>query len=334
MTTTTSKYNISNIKQLIDLNGKAVNFLVNFKAVSLSNENFDALVVTQEMLDSNEPLTYQKAQGEISGQIKNDNSIYNNYFLCIKSDKPNEIEVSINIQAIQPSQPPLPPPQQTQRPQQQPLRRPMEESFNNDDENDDRIVVKKPKDLTFYYILGGAVFLAALIIGFGIYYYMKKQAESSASSSSSFTSSAVVVPQVQSKVDDMIKDGFNNLGEKISKLNEVTSLVTDGLNQVKTKVTDDFGKMHQELRDKIVPPSPAPLLDTHSDLADIKKSIADIQKNFAPPPPPPVVVAPVAAPAVVDVPVPSLPSLEIDTGMIHNNADEVLSRINSMKIKA
>jgi len=326
MTTTTSKYNISNIKQLIDLNGKAVNFLVNFKAVSLSNENFDALVVTQEMLDSNEPLTYQKAQGEISGQIKNDNSIYNNYFLCIKSDKPNEIEVSINIQAIQPSKPPLPPPQQTQRPQQQPLRRPMEETFN-DDENDDRIVVKKPKDLTFYYILGAAVFLAALIIGFGIYYYMKKQGETSSASSSS---SVLVVPQVQSKVDDMIKDGFNNLGEKISKLNEVTSLVTDGLNQVKTKVTDDFGKMHQELRDKIVPPSPAPLLDTHSDLADIKKSIADIQKNFAPPPPPPVV-----APAVVvDVPAPSLPSLEIDTGMIHNNADEVLSRINSMKIKA
>ena len=321
MTTTTSKYNISNIKQLIDLNGKAVNFLVNFKAVSLSNENFDALVVTQEMLDSNEPLTYQKAQGEISGQIKNDNSIYNNYFLCIKSDKPNEIEVSINIQQIQPSEP-QPQPQQIQRPQQ-PSRRPIEETFNND-ENDDRIVVKKPKDLTFYYILGAAVFLAALIIGFGIYYYMKKQSETSSSSSSS------VIPQAQSKVDDMIKDGFNNLGDKISKLNEVTSLVTDGLNQVKTKVTDDFGKMHQELRDKIIPPSPAPLLDTHSDLADIKKSIADIQKNF-PSSPPPVVVTPAV---VVDVPVPSLPTLEIDSGMIHNNADEVLSRINSMKIKA
>lgn len=320
MTTTTSKYNISNIKQLIDLNGKAVNFLVNFKAVSLSNENFDALVVTQEMLDSNEPLTYQKAQGEISGQIKNDNSIYNNYFLCIKSDKPNEIEVSINIQQIQPSEP-QPQPQQIQRPQQ-PSRRPIEETFNND-ENDDRIVVKKPKDLTFYYILGAAVFLAALIIGFGIYYYMKKQSETSSSSSS-------VIPQAQSKVDDMIKDGFNNLGDKISKLNEVTSLVTDGLNQVKTKVTDDFGKMHQELRDKIIPPSPAPLLDTHSDLADIKKSIADIQKNF-PSSPPPVVVTPAV---VVDVPVPSLPTLEIDSGMIHNNADEVLSRINSMKIKA
>ena len=191
-----------------------------------------------------------------------------------------------------------------------------EENFVDDD--DDRIVIKKPKDLTFYYILGGAVFLAALIIGFGIYYYMKKQAETS--------SSAVVVP----KVDDMIKDGFSNLGDKISKLNEVTSLVTDGLNQVKTKVTDDFGKMHEELKGIVIPPPPspaAPLLDTHSDLADIKKSIADIQKNFNPSPPP-------SAASVVDVPVPSLPKLEIDTGMIHNNADEVLSRINSMKIKA
>lgn len=324
MTTTTSKYNISNIKQLIDLNGKAVNFLVNFKAVSLSNENFYALVVTQEMLDSNEPLNYQRAEGEISGQIKNDNGIYNNYFLCIKSDKPNEIEVSINIQPIQPSQPP---PQQQQQPQhvQQPSRmrqRANEENFVDDDYDDDKIIVtKKPKDLTFYYILGGAVFLAALIIGFGIYYYMKKQQVET-------SSPAVVVP----KVDDIIKDGFNNLGDKISKLNEVTSLVTDGLNQVKTKVTDDFGKMHQELKGIVIPPPPspaAPLLDTHSDLADIKKSIADIQKNFNPSPPPPVV-----APAVVDVPAPSLPKLEIDTGMIHNNADEVLSRINSMKIKA
>ena len=319
MTTTTSKYNISNIKQLIDLNGKAVNFLVNFKAVSLSNENFYALVVTQEMLDSNEPLNYQRAEGEISGQIKNDNGIYNNYFLCIKSDKPNEIEVSINIQAIQPSQPPPPQQQQPQQQVQQSSRmrqRANEENFVDDD--DDRIVIKKPKDLTFYYILGGAVFLAALIIGFGIYYYMKKQAETSS-------------PAVVSKVDDIIKDGFSNLGDKISKLNEVTSLVTDGLNQVKTKVTDDFGKMHEELKGIVIPPPPspaAPLLDTHSDLADIKKSIADIQKNFNPSPPPP------SAASVVDVPVPSLPKLEIDTGMIHNNADEVLSRINSMKIKA
>jgi hypothetical protein len=45
------------------------------------------------------------------------------------------------------------------------------------------------------------------------------------------------------------------------------------LNQVKTKVTDDFGKMLQQLSS-----TPAPLLDT-SDLADIKKSIADIKKN-------------------------------------------------------
>lgn len=315
MTTTTSKYNISNIKQLIDLNGKAVNFLVNFKAVSLSNENFYALVVTQEMLDSNEPLNYQRAEGEISGQIKNDNGIYNNYFLCIKSDKPNEIEVSINIQPIQPSQPP-PQQQQPQQVQQSSRMRQRANEENFVDDDDDRIVIKKPKDLTFYYILGGAVFLAALIIGFGIYYYMKKQAETS--------SQAVVVP----KVDDIIKDGFNNLGDKISKLNEVTSLVTDGLNQVKTKVTDDFGKMHEELKGIVIPPPPspaAPLLDTHSDLADIKKSIADIQKNFNPSPAPPV---------VVDVPAPSLPKLEIDTGIIHNNADEVLSRINSMKIKA
>jgi hypothetical protein len=50
------KYTISSIKQLIDLNGKSVNFHLSFSVRSLNKEPFDALVVTQEMLDSHEPL--------------------------------------------------------------------------------------------------------------------------------------------------------------------------------------------------------------------------------------------------------------------------------------
>lgn len=328
---TTIKYNISNIKQLIDLNGKAVNFQADFRAVSLSNETFDALVVTQEMLDSNEPLNYQKAEGQISGQINNDNGVYNNYFLCMKSDKPMEVEVSIRIQEL-PEQPQL-----QQQQQQQKQRQSMEQQkqiisqnqFNEAEEEEDEAPIikktKKSKEIN-YYVMGGIILLLTLLIGFTIYYYMKPKAETTAESS---------------KVDSIIKEGFNNLENKLTKLNEVTS---DGLNQVRTKVTDDFGKMHQnlyeniqELSEKITPPS-----DTFSDLGEIKESINNIKSHIYSKQQLPELQIP-STPVSITLPQPTstptllTPSLDIDSSsssFMHNNADEVLSRINSMKIKA
>jgi len=324
---TTIKYNISNIKQLIDLNGKAVNFQVDFKAVSLSNETFDALVVTQEMLDSNEPLSYQRAEGQINGQIKNDNGVYNNYFLCMKSDKPMEVEVSIRITPLQ-EQPELQQQIQQQEQYQQSLQQQQQiisQNQYNETEEDEAPMIKKPKKSKEmnYYVMGGVILLLTLLIGFTIYYYMKPKAETS----------------TIDNVDSIIKEGFNNLENKLTKLNEVTS---DGLNQVKTKVTDDFGKMHQnlyeniqELGEKITPPP----IDTFSDdLGAIKESINNIKSHLYSKqqqlpelqiPSTPVSVVSVAAPIL------TTPSLDIDSSsFMHNNADEVLSRINSMKIKA
>jgi hypothetical protein len=100
---TNQVYNLSNIKQLIDLNGDIVNFTLSFEVVSKSNKPFDALVVTQEMLDSGEELQYQRAEGSINGQITNDKDLYNNYFLILKSDEPNECDVSIQLVEIQPN---------------------------------------------------------------------------------------------------------------------------------------------------------------------------------------------------------------------------------------
>lgn len=100
---TNQVYNLSNIKQLIDLNGDIVNFTLSFEVVSKSNKPFDALVVTQEMLDSGEELQYQRAEGSINGQITSDKDVYNNYFLILKSDEPNECDVSIELIEIQPT---------------------------------------------------------------------------------------------------------------------------------------------------------------------------------------------------------------------------------------
>lgn len=323
MSTTTIKYNISNIKQLIDLNGKAVNFQVDFKAVSLSNETFDALVVTQEMLDSNEPLSYQRAEGQINGQIKNDNGVYNNYFLCMKSDKPMEVEVSIRISPL-PEQPELQQQLQQQEQYQQSLQQQQQiisQNLYNETEEDEAPIIKKPKkskDIN-YYVMGGVILLLTLLIGFTIYYYMKPKAETSTTD----------------KVDSIIKEGFSNLENKLTKLNEVTY---DGLNQVKTKVTDDFGKMHQnlyeniqELGEKITPP---PSVDTFSDdLGAIKESINNIKSHLYAKQQLPELQIPSTPVSVVAQA--ATPSLDIDSSsFMHNNADEVLSRINSMKIKA
>lgn len=101
MTTTT--YSLTNIKQLIDLNKDKVNFELDFHVQSITNDPFDALVVTQEMLDSETPLEYQKANGVISGKIVSDQNVYSNYFLLLKADNPTDCVVTINIHDIQPA---------------------------------------------------------------------------------------------------------------------------------------------------------------------------------------------------------------------------------------
>lgn len=280
----TTRYKISNIKQLIDLNGKAVNFHLGFKAKSVNDDVFDALVVTQEMLDSNEPLNYQRAEGEISGNITNDNGVYNNYFLCLKSDKPIDIDVGIKINEIPQQAPPQPQPQPQQQ-QQQP-----EQSFEKkkyqrypiqkqqpppptleDYQDEEEVIVastKKPKksDYTWVYIFVG-VFLVCLLAGFGYYYYTK-------------TVVAPSPPVVESKTADLIlknvEDGFNNLG---LKLNEVSSKVTDGLSDNIGKMEHNLTENLHELSERITNPPPA-VVPVTSDINNIKESIENIKSHL------------------------------------------------------
>lgn len=93
-------------KQLIDLNGASTNFDLTFTATSAENAEFHALVVDQNTLDKipHENLEFKRASGSISGNIVSDKNIYQNYFLCLKSDKPCDVEVVINKKEIQPKQ--------------------------------------------------------------------------------------------------------------------------------------------------------------------------------------------------------------------------------------
>jgi len=89
------------IKQLIDLNGDKVNFDLTFNATSANKVPFDALVVTQKMLDSETPLEYKKVtEGTINGNIVSDKGVYDNYLLLLKSDTPVDCQITIDIKDI------------------------------------------------------------------------------------------------------------------------------------------------------------------------------------------------------------------------------------------
>ena len=94
---------LSKVKQLIDLNENLTNFDITFTAKSVDNSDFYALVVDQKTLDSNTPLEFKVSKGAISGNIISDNNVYQNHFLCLKSDKPQQVVVIIDKKEIQPS---------------------------------------------------------------------------------------------------------------------------------------------------------------------------------------------------------------------------------------
>ena len=89
-------------QQLIDLNEETTNFDLTFTAKSLDNSHFDVLVVDQTTLDNNPKLEFKRAKGAISGNIISDKNVYQNYFLCLKAEKPCDVEIVINKKEIQP----------------------------------------------------------------------------------------------------------------------------------------------------------------------------------------------------------------------------------------
>lgn len=97
---TTKTYNLTPMKQLIDLNGDVTNFDLTFTATTKDGSPFDILVVDQTTLDSNPVLDYKKAVGTMSGNIVADKGVYQNYFLILRADNPCECDITIDIKEI------------------------------------------------------------------------------------------------------------------------------------------------------------------------------------------------------------------------------------------
>jgi hypothetical protein len=163
------------------------------------------------------------------------------------------------------------------------------------------------------------VFGVCLLLGFGaLYYYkyVKKQG----------TAEAVVGEVVKGGSSDtsLLKDGLSEISHK---LNEITHKVSDGLSDVSTQVASqvtqnihsEFDKLHHDIK---------PV----TELGDIKDSIKNLQSLYqssssikVPSTPPTTPLAP--PPPLVPVVTPKL-----DTGAAMSNAEEVLARLNNMKI--
>lgn len=263
------KYNISSIKQLIDLNGRVVNFHLTFTVKSLSNEPFDALVVTQEMLDSNAPLNYQRAEGEISGQIKNDNNVYNSYFLCLKSDKTQEVEVKTTMEEV-PANVVINPVQTNADIVHPRTPRPLRDNYEDD------ILVRSEKISDYqFYIRLAVVFAVLACIGLGAYYYYQSQKKSE-------TGQVAVVGELKNDLSEIsnkiskLSDGLNDVTSKVSDglsdvthtLSDVTTKVSDGLGDVKLNFNSEFDKLHENIK---------PV----SDLSDIKDSINSLKSLYS-----------------------------------------------------
>jgi hypothetical protein len=107
---------LTNRQQLFDLNGETTNFDLTFTATSQDGSPFHVLVVDQTTLDNTPDLEYKLANGTISGNIVSDKNVYQNYFLCMKADKPCSVNVEINKKEIAPKPKTPPPPMRSMTP--------------------------------------------------------------------------------------------------------------------------------------------------------------------------------------------------------------------------
>lgn len=109
-----NQYVINNVQQLFPINNNLVNFHAKFLVKSLSGESFQGLVVNQQLLDSGDSLQFRPAdQGIFSGEIKQDNNVADNWYLALKSTKPNK--VTIQVQTVQVPAAPVQSEQQVQQ---------------------------------------------------------------------------------------------------------------------------------------------------------------------------------------------------------------------------
>ena len=94
---TKNVYKIGKIHQLFDLSTDSINFTCNFKIQAEKSDNeFEYLVVSQEQLDSDDKLKFNKVKGIGSGKIVADKGVKHNLFLALKSKQ----EMTVTVETV------------------------------------------------------------------------------------------------------------------------------------------------------------------------------------------------------------------------------------------
>lgn len=83
--------------QLIDLNKELTNFDINFSVKERSGKSFQLAVVDQTTLDSGSNIPYETINGETSANLISNKDVYQNYFLCLKTNENHSDNVVVDI---------------------------------------------------------------------------------------------------------------------------------------------------------------------------------------------------------------------------------------------
>ena len=98
---TKNVYKIGKIYQLFDLSTDSINFICEFKIQAETSDNeFEFLVVSQEQLDGDDKLQFNKVKGIGSGKIVADKSTPQNLFLALKSTKDMTVTVDTKFEKL------------------------------------------------------------------------------------------------------------------------------------------------------------------------------------------------------------------------------------------
>lgn len=102
---TTQRYRVNKQPRLIDLNNDLTNFKLTFSCSSFpENAIYKVHVATQTELDVQEidSLPFREITGKVNGDVIADENKYDNYFLILCSEQEIEVDVSIDIDMVEP----------------------------------------------------------------------------------------------------------------------------------------------------------------------------------------------------------------------------------------
>lgn len=166
-----NQYTLNSVQQLFELNPQNYkNFQSYFVVKSSTNEPFWGLVVDQETLDSGVQLEFKSADnGYFSGEIIQDTNNSNNWYLVLKSIKPNVVVLDIKTQSIQPQlNITTNPPNTTPDSQNQ------QNSQVSEQKDNSKLSLTKKEDDKFPLWKIAVIVLIILMLAGGGYYFFKK----------------------------------------------------------------------------------------------------------------------------------------------------------------